>query len=200
MSKNQAFFSKAEFVKSASKLSESPNHNLPEFAFIGRSNVGKSSLINALVNRKNFARTSKTPGRTQLLNFFSVANKLMIADLPGYGYAKASKSIKENFPHLISEYLLNSNHLKRIFVLIDCRHGFKEIDLDFIEMLDEYGLSYQIILTKCDKIPKKQILQVSESVLAELKNHGAAIEDVIPTSATKKYQIQQIQNLLMSLS
>ena len=125
-----------------------------EVCFIGRSNVGKSSLINALFERRNLARTSKTPGRTQELNFFSLGERSYVVDLPGYGYAKASKDKRSDWQSLIKSYIAERRSLKRVFTLVDARHGLKDNDRDFFTFLDTYAVNYQIILTKIDKVKK----------------------------------------------
>ncbi len=143
----------AEFVKSSKKWTECPEPNLPEFAFIGRSNVGKSSLINALTGRKYLAKTSSTPGKTQLINHFSINEQWYLTDLPGYGYAKVSKTHRKEFQKLITDYLTKRTSLTNIFLLIDARHEPLTMDLDFIYYLGENMLPFSIVFTKYDKVP-----------------------------------------------
>ncbi len=200
MVKGESFFAKASFIKSASDFTGSPNSDLPEFAFIGRSNVGKSSLINALVSRRHFAKTSNTPGRTQLLNFFDISSKLVIADLPGYGYAKVSKSISYEWPRMIWDYLSNRAALKRIFVLIDARHGIKQIDHDFLDMLDEIGASYQIIFTKTDKAKKLELEQLMTEAHKSILKRPAALAEILACSARKGEGIEELRQLLISFT
>ena len=151
---NRIFSGPVTFLKSAPKLEFLPDPTVPEIAFAGRSNVGKSSLINALVNRNNLARASNTPGRTQELNFFDVGEPALfrIVDMPGYGYAKAPIKTVQQWRYLINDYLRGRAVLKRVFVLIDSRHGIKEVDHEIMKMLDAAAISYRIVLTKTDKI------------------------------------------------
>ena len=139
----------AEFITSAVSVKQYPADDFPEFAFVGRSNVGKSSLINALTGRKMLARTSNTPGRTQQINFFQLGEKLMLVDLPGYGYAKASKRSVQNWTNLLKLYLKGRAQLRRVCLLIDARHGIKKTDQNIMKLLDQAAVSYQVILTKC---------------------------------------------------
>lgn len=141
----------AEFVISASKISQCPPADRAEFAFIGRSNVGKSSLINMLTNRKSLAKTSSTPGKTQLINHFIINNEWYLVDLPGYGYARVSQKDRENWQKMIKNYLLHRENLLTVFVLIDSRHEPQKIDLEFINFLGENSVPLQIIFTKTDK-------------------------------------------------
>jgi GTP-binding protein len=145
-----------KFVKSSSKFAQCPVENTPEFAFIGRSNVGKSSLINYLCGRKNIAKTSSTPGKTQLINHFKIDEQFFFVDLPGYGYAKVSKGKKKKFQSLITEYIEGSEKLVCVFVLIDSRHSPQAIDLEFLEYLGIKEIPFAIIFTKIDKISRNQ--------------------------------------------
>ena len=147
------FFSKNHFKGSFNSFTEVPNENLPECCFIGRSNVGKSSIINAVTKSKKLARTSKTPGRTQNINSFLINNKVNIIDLPGYGYAKVSKIKREELYNLIENYLINRENLKLIFVLIDCKVGIKDSDIDILDIISENNKQFSVILTKVDKCP-----------------------------------------------
>lgn len=195
-----AFFrAQCEFVMGAVSLNDIPPANLPEVAFIGRSNVGKSSLLNALVGRKALARTSNTPGRTQQLNFFRLGDAAMLVDLPGYGYAKASKTEIAKWNALIRDYLRGRASLTRVCVLIDSRHGLKDSDREMMEMLDNHAVSYQLVLTKQDKIKKVEEEAVIASTLAALAKRPAAYPGVVMTSAAKgdgiaalHYQLYQL--------
>lgn len=138
-------------------MSDMPERTLPEVAFVGRSNVGKSSLINALVNQKNLARASHTPGRTQALNYFDLAGQIYLVDLPGYGYAKAPVATINAWTHLIEDYLSQRPSLKRVFVLVDSRHGLKDSDRQMLTYLNHFVVSHQIVLTKIDKISKTAV-------------------------------------------
>ncbi|WP_177762573.1 ribosome biogenesis GTP-binding protein YihA/YsxC [Flavobacterium sp. I3-2] len=147
----------AEFVVSNSDVAKCPNEPLPEYAFIGRSNVGKSSLINMLTNNKNLAKTSSKPGKTQLINHFKINSNWFLVDLPGYGYAKVSKKTKSVFQQFITEYFEKREQLVSAFVLIDIRHEPQKIDLEFLTYLGENGIPLSIIFTKADKVPKSKV-------------------------------------------
>lgn len=143
--------SEARFAGSSTRISQKPGPKLPEFAFIGRSNVGKSSLINMLCNRRGLAKTSATPGKTRLVNHFRINDTWYLVDLPGYGYAKASRKGQESIADVISDYILNSREMVMLFVLIDSRHDIGRTDMEFLEELGEHGIPFAIIFTKCDK-------------------------------------------------
>ena len=148
----------AEFVISNTDYRLCPKELLPEYAFIGRSNVGKSSLINALVDRKNLAKTSGKPGKTQLINHFKINNNWFLVDLPGYGYASTSKTNREQFKNMINKYLLNRSNLICLFVLLDIRHKAQNIDLDFMQKMGKEGIPFAMVFTKSDKISQNQII------------------------------------------
>jgi len=174
------------FVKSVVAIDGLPPARRPEIAFAGRSNVGKSSLINALVNHKGLARASNTPGRTQELNFFEVPGfEIYLVDMPGYGYAKAPKDKVDTWTILIKDYLRGRATLARVFVLVDARHGLKSNDEEILKLLDEAAVSYQIVLTKGDKISEQALAKVAAAAAAALKKHPAAFPEVIATSAEK---------------
>ena len=183
------------FLKSAPKLEFLPEPTLPELAFAGRSNVCKSSLINALVNRNNLARASNTPGRTQELNFFDVGDPAVfrIVDMPGYGYAKAPIKTVQQWRYLINDYLRGRVVLKRVFVLIDSRHGIKEVDHDIMSMLDSAAISYRIVLTKTDKIKASDLGAVEADTMTKLRKHVAAYPDLSVTSAEKRGGIEELR-------
>lgn len=195
------FFSgPCDFVISAASLSQLPEPNRSEVAFIGRSNVGKSSLINALTGRKDLARTSNTPGRTQQLNFFNLRDKLYIVDLPGYGYAKVSKSQIKDWTKLMKDYLRGRPNLRCVLVLVDSRHGLKSSDIEMMKMLDESAVNYRIVLTKCDKQKNEELERTREVIENTLKKHGAAQPTTIHSSAVKKYGLDDLRVQIMKLS
>lgn len=170
-----------------------PDSDLPEIAFWGRSNVGKSSLINALLGRGNVARTSKTPGRTQQLNFFRLGTQLIIVDLPGYGYAQASKENIKRWENLIDEYLQIRPNLKRLYLLIDSRRGLMPIDLEVMTYLNRMGIAYQAVLTKTDKLSKTALLRVLEDTQNVLEQHPAALALVLSTSSEKGGNVEELR-------
>lgn len=186
------FGADCKFVAGAAKFEQIPFSNIPEVAFAGRSNVGKSSLINALVGRV-CARVSKTPGRTQQINFFSLGNKISLADLPGYGYAVVSKEMRVSWNDLIVRYLKSRKNLKRIFLLIDSRRGITNYDNEIMELLNNFGLIYQIVLTKVDKISE----DISNSIKQELEKHPAAFPEIISTSSRNNLGIRELQNAIL---
>ncbi len=174
-----------EFLKSAPALQFLPDSIAPEVAFAGRSNVGKSSLINALTGRKALARTSVTPGRTQELNFFDIGTPpvFRLVDMPGYGFAKAPKDMVKKWRFLVNDYLRGRQALKRALVLIDSRHGIKEVDREILEMLDKAAVSYRLVLTKADKVKATDLATVIEQTMAEARKHPAAHPEIIATSS-----------------
>ncbi len=174
------------FMLSVARLEQLPDDDYAEIAFAGRSNVGKSSLINALFNQKKLAKTSSTPGRTQQLNFFNFDNKLYLVDLPGYGYAEAPEKLVKQWQNILKTYLRGRPNLRRVFLLIDSRRGIKKEDLEIMKMLDEAAVSYQIILTKIDKISATELAKTLSQTSAEIAKHAAALPDIVVTSSEKK--------------
>ncbi|MEE2761022.1 MAG: ribosome biogenesis GTP-binding protein YihA/YsxC [Pseudomonadota bacterium] len=193
------FAGPCEFVIGAAKEEHLPATELTEIAFAGRSNVGKSSLINALTGRKALARTSNTPGRTREINFFDLGSKLMIADLPGYGYARASKSAIANWTELIERYLKGRRPLRRVCLLIDARHGLKDRDRSAMKLLDATAVVYQIVLTKSDKIKDGPRNRIVAEIQEELARHGAAHPYICTTSALNRAGIAELRAELASL-
>jgi len=173
------------FLKSAPDLKFLPDADVSEVAFAGRSNVGKSSLINALTGRNTLARTSNTPGRTQELNFFDVGEPLVfrVVDMPGYGFAKAPKDIVRKWRFLVNDYLRGRPVLKRALVLVDSRHGLKDVDREVMTMLDEAAVSYRLVLTKADKIKPTELTRTRDLVAVEARKHVAAHPDILATSS-----------------
>ena len=182
----------AEFVKSSGKWQDCPEPKLPEYAFIGRSNVGKSSLINAMMNRKDLAKTSQTPGKTQLINHFLVNDDWFLTDLPGYGYAKVSKSQRKDFEKLITNYILNRKNLVNLFVLIDVRHTPQKIDIEFIEWCGENGIPFSIVFTKSDKLKPNAAIKNVEAYKTELLKTWEGLPELYVTSAEKKEGTEEI--------
>jgi len=189
-----------KFVMSAPNLGALPAADRVEIAFAGRSNVGKSSLINALLGQSGLARTSNTPGRTQELNFFAAEDlRLYLVDMPGYGFAKAPRDKVEAWTSLIKAYLRGRPTLARVLLLIDSRHGLKPPDLETMRLLDESAVSYQVVLTKADKIKPGELQAVSEQTQATLAEHPAALADVVATSAAKGAGINDLQVAIAKL-
>ncbi len=183
------------FQLSAPRLDVLPDADLPEVAFAGRSNVGKSSLLNALTGRQGLARTSNTPGRTQELNLFLVGEPpvLRLVDMPGYGYAEAPKDLIREWGRLVNDYLRGRPTLKRVLVLVDSRHGLKPVDKEIMEMLDKAAVSYQIVLTKADKVKPTALAAVSALVAEEARKHPAAHPELIATSSESKSGIAELR-------
>ncbi len=181
------------FQQGCTKVDNLPPESLPEVAFAGRSNVGKSSLINALVNQKNLARTSNTPGRTQEINFFNMLGNGFLVDLPGYGYAKETKTKVTSWNNLIRDYLRGRSVLRRVFVLIDSRHGIKNTDIEILELMSESAVSFQIILTKTDKIKKAELEKCLEKTKADMKPFVPGHPKILMTSSEKKSGLEEVR-------
>lgn len=183
------------FLKSAPALEHLPDPVVNEVAFAGRSNVGKSSLLNALTNRNGLARTSNTPGRTQELNFFDVGEPLAfrLVDMPGYGFAKAPKDVVKKWRFLINDFLRGRQALKRTLVLVDSRHGLKDVDREIMEMLDKAAVSYRIVLTKADKIKPTDLDKVAAETADEVRKRPAAHPDILTTSSETGLGIPELR-------
>ena len=183
------------FLKSAPALQHLPDPVAPEVAFAGRSNVGKSSLLNALTGRKALARTSVTPGRTQELNFFDVGEplRLRLVDMPGYGFAKAPKDMVKKWRFLVNDFLRGRQALKRALVLIDSRHGVKDIDREIMEMLDRAAVGYRLVLTKADKVKATDLAAITDATVAEARKRAAAHPEVLVTSSETGLGIAELR-------
>ena len=186
-----------DFVKGVVAESGLPPADRPEIAFAGRSNVGKSSLINALCNRKNLARTSNTPGRTREINYFTIGEEAFLVDMPGYGFAKVPKEMVAGWTKLIEKYLRGRHNLKRTFVLIDSRHGIKKKDLEIMEKLDSSAVLYQIVLTKTDKIKTGELQKRIAETETIIKKHPAAFPLLIATSSNKGDGIDELEGAII---
>lgn len=191
---------KAEFIKSAPKWSDCPEPTKPEYAFIGRSNVGKSSLINMLAQRKDLAKTSGTPGKTQLLNVFLMDESWYLTDLPGYGYAKVSKTKRSQFEKMITNYLTQRPNLVNTFVLIDCRIPPQKIDLEFMEWLGENGIPFSMVFTKIDKISSTALQKALLNYKKEMLKTWEAMPQIFTTSATGRIGRLELLNYINYLN
>ena len=191
---------KAEFVISNTDYRLCPKNNLPEYAFIGRSNVGKSSLINAIVNNKKLAKTSSTPGKTQLINHFIINDQWYLVDLPGYGYAKTSKSQRAIFHEMISNYLLNRSSLIALFVLIDSRHKLQKIDNEFMIFLAENQIPFIIVFTKIDKLGKNIIKKNIENFKKEMLKIWEEIPEIFLSSSESRVGIKEMTSYIAKLN
>lgn len=196
---------KSEFTISSADISQCPKDNKPEYAFIGRSNVGKSSLINMLCNHKGLAKTSATPGKTLLINHFIINNEWYLVDLPGYGYAKRSKSVQQKLERMISSYILQREQLINLFVLIDIRHDPQKIDTDFITWLGQSGIPFSIIFTKADKIGNEQkAIKAAKKYMETLKETWEELPPYFVTSSDKRIGreevLEYIENINMEVT
>jgi GTP-binding protein len=191
-----------EFLKSAPELKFLPDPEVPEIAFAGRSNVGKSSLLNALTNRNKLARTSNTPGRTQELNFFDVGEplQLRLVDMPGYGFADAPKDMVRRWRFLVNDYLRGRSVLKRALVLVDSRHGLKEVDREVMRMLDDAAVSYHLVLTKSDKVKPSALGALYEATMVEAAKHPAAHPLIFTTSSETGSGIAELRTAILEAS
>ena len=190
----------ATFVKSSSKLEECPKTGLPEYVFLGRSNVGKSSLINMLVERNKLSKTSSKPGKTQLINHFIVNQKLFFVDLPGYGWAKTSKKNRESWDNMTKDYLLNSDKIAVIFILIDIRLKPQEIDINYINYLGKNKLPVNLIFTKADKIKKSKIDKRIDEFTASLSQYWSSIPNYFISSSLKKIGRKEIIKYILEIN
>lgn len=187
------FAQDCQFLRGVVSLADLPEFTLPEVAFAGRSNVGKSSIINSLTGRNTLARTSNTPGRTQQLNYFNLALRLILVDMPGYGYAEAPKKLVSQWTKLVKQYLQGRPTLRRTFLLIDSRQGLKSNDIEVMDLLDETAVSYQIILTKADKLKESALLKLTEDITKSLVKHPAAYPKLVATSSVTQAGIPELR-------
>ncbi len=196
---NNLFKTPCIFFKGVVQVNQLPPGDRLEVAFAGRSNVGKSSLLNALVGQKNLARTSNEPGRTRELNYFRLSDDLYIVDMPGYGYARASKSLILGWTNLIYDYLKGRPSLRRVFLLIDSRHGLKNTDMEIIALMDESAVSYQVVFTKTDKIQAGSLDKLIKDTAEFLKKHPAAFPGILATSSRKKTGMDELKASIATL-
>ena len=187
------FAHETRFMMGAAAISGLPEADLPEVAFAGRSNVGKSSLINALVGHKGLARASNEPGRTREVNFFVLDDRLRLVDLPGYGFAKVSREVAKKFQNLGRSYLRGRPNLKRAYLLIDARHGLKAVDAEALDAFDQAAVSYQIVLTKADKLKPAEVAKVTAATLAAVSKRPAAFPRVLATSSETGQGIPELR-------
>ncbi len=194
------FAGDCKFIWGAQRIDQLPPQSLPEIAFAGRSNVGKSSLINALTGRKALARVSQTPGRTREINFFDLGGKLMLVDLPGYGYAKASKQLAAEWQDMIFAYLRGRANLKRVALLIDSRRGVMDVDKAVMELLDKTAVSYAVVMTKSDALKPAELAEQCAAVEAEAKRHTAAYPEIFATSAQMAAGLDALKTHMVALA
>jgi len=194
------FAQECRFIAGAAKLEQIPAGGLPEVCFAGRSNVGKSSLVNALTSRRTLAKVSHTPGRTRQVNFFELGGRLVLTDLPGYGYARAAKQQVADWTRLVSLYLVGRSTLRRALLLIDARHGPKDVDRGVMATLDKAAVSYQVVLTKVDQLRPAELVERRALTAAELARHPAAHPDVIATSAATGEGVAVLRAVLAALA
>ncbi|MDW4500469.1 ribosome biogenesis GTP-binding protein YihA/YsxC [Sulfitobacter sp. D35] len=193
------FAGETDFVKGVVAMSGLPEADRMEVCFAGRSNVGKSTLINALTGQKALARASNTPGRTQEINFFTAGDTHYLVDLPGYGYANAPVAIVEKWQRLLKQYLSGRQTLRRAFVLIDARHGVKKVDDEIMSLLDSSAVTFQTVLTKADKVKEKERETVLDQVRGALAKHPAAFPELVVTSSEKGWAIPTLRSIIATL-
>lgn len=192
--------SNADFLKGVVAMDGLPGDDRVEVCFAGRSNVGKSSLINALTGRKGLARASNTPGRTQEINYFTLAESHYLVDLPGYGFANAPLPVIEKWQKLLKRYLSGRASLRRAFVLIDSRHGVKAVDDEIMSLLDSSAVTFQVVMTKADKVKEKDREKIMEQVRSALSKHPAAFPEIVMTSSEKGWGLPTLRALIGNLT
>ncbi len=193
------FAGETEFVKGVVAMDGLPEPDRMEVCFAGRSNVGKSSLINALTGMKALARASNTPGRTQEINFFTAGNDHYLVDLPGYGFANAPVPVVEKWQRLLKQYLSGRQTLRRAFVLVDARHGVKKVDEEILSLLDSAAVTFQVVLTKADKVKEAERAKVLDQVRGALAKHPAAYPEIVVTSSEKGWGIPTLRAIIATL-
>ena len=194
------FAGETGFLKGVVAMSGLPEDDRTEVCFAGRSNVGKSSLINALTGRKALARTSNTPGRTQEINFFTLGQTYYLVDLPGYGFANAPVHVVEKWQALLKHYLSGRQSLRRVFVLIDARHGIKSVDQEILNLLDSSAVTFQVVLTKIDKLKQSERDKLLDSIQKALAPHVAAFPEVVTTSSEKGWGIETLRSIIAGIT
>jgi len=194
------FAGPCEFIWGATSIDNLPPARLPEVAFVGRSNAGKSSLVNALTGRRTLARVSNTPGRTRQINFFDLGGRLVLADLPGYGYARASKTLADEWQSLIFAYLRGRANLARVILLIDARRGAMDTDRQAMDLLDQAAVSYALTLTKIDQLSASELEKAEDATTAESRSHTAAYPEVFATSALKSLGLDALKAHVAALA
>lgn len=190
----------AEFIISSPSVARCPKDTKPEYAFIGRSNVGKSSLINMLTGRKSLAKTSATPGKTLLINHFLINKEWYLIDLPGYGFAKGSKTMRNKLEQMITQYLLQREQLANVFVLIDIRHPQQKIDREFIDWLGQSGVPFSVVFTKADKLPKTKVLSAAKSWMKALEDTWDELPPYFITSSEQKLGREDVLNYIEQIN
>jgi len=193
------FSQECSFLKGVVAMDGLPVGDRLEICFAGRSNVGKSSLINALTHRRNLARSSNTPGRTQEINFFSLAETRFLVDLPGYGFAKAPIAVVEKWQRLMKAYLSGRANLRRVFLLIDARHGPKNADIEIMNLLDSCAVTFQVVLTKVDKNSERGSREIIAATKREMTNHAAAYPEIVVTSSEKKLGLDSLRAIIAGI-
>ncbi|MDR6263650.1 ribosome biogenesis GTP-binding protein YihA/YsxC [Roseobacter sp. N2S] len=193
------FAGNTDFLKGVVAMSGLPDSDRIEVCFAGRSNVGKSSLINALTGRKALARTSNTPGRTQEINFFTMGEDHYLVDVPGYGYANAPLPVVEKWQRLLKAYLSGRPSLRRVFLLIDARHGPKKVDVEIMEMLSKSAVTFQVVMTKCDKLKSDDLAKVTERTITEIRKYPAAYPELVQTSSAKGEGLETLRAIVAGI-
>ncbi len=194
------FAGNTDFLKGVVAMDGLPPADRLEICFAGRSNVGKSSLINALTGRKALARTSNTPGRTQEINFFTMGAEHYLVDVPGYGFANAPVPVVQKWQRLLKNYLSGRPSLRRVFLLIDARHGPKSVDQEIMDLLDHAAVTFQVVMTKCDKLKAGDLAKVTEKTIQDIARHPAAFPEIVPTSSAKGDGLETLRAIVAGIA